>query len=483
MTARIDCAKRAIKETSMTRFSFRRSARSHTIVGDIAAQAGKLGIEICDVSGHVEEVAARVQRQAHVCRALRESAAQTLAGNHRIAAAARKMRDVSDEAATGVQESQQALEASLADIHGLVEGVTVIESQISALRSALAHVSHVSEEISLIARQTHLLALNAAIEAARAGESGRSFAVVAAEVKNLSAKTAQATGQIETTLAQLTQQTEQLISEGSVNTARAHRVREGTRKIGDVVHATGDAIAHLNDEAGQIATLTSEIETQCDGLEAQVLEMASGVEDSSENFAQAKDRLGNLLGVSENLIELTAATGVETADTRFIEAVQQTAAKVGKALETAVARGEVSIEDLFDQRYVPVAGSNPPQFVTRFTALTDRILPAIQEPLLDLDPRVAFCAAVDVRGYLPTHNLKFSLPQRDDVVWNMANCRNRRMFDDRTGMAAASHAKAFLLQTYRRDMGGGEFVMMKDASAPIFVGGRHWGGVRIGYRV
>ncbi|SIT39022.1 Methyl-accepting chemotaxis sensory transducer [Paraburkholderia ribeironis] len=467
----------------MKRFSFRKATRPHTVVGNIAAQAGKLGIEICDVAGHVDEVAARVQHQAQVCQALRESAAQTLAGNHRIAAAARDMRSVSAEAASGVQASQQTLEASLADIHGLVEGVTVIESQIGALRSALAHVSRVSEEISLIARQTHLLALNAAIEAARAGDSGRSFAVVAAEVKNLSAKTAQATSQIETTLAQLTQQTEQLINEGSVNTARAHRVRESTRKIGDVVQATGNAIAHLNSEAGQIATLTGEIETQCDGLEAQVLEMASGVEDSSENFVQAKDRLGHLLGVSETLIELTTATGVETADTRFIEAAQQAAAAVSKLFEAAVARGEVSLDDLFDQQYVPVAGSNPPQFLTRFTAFTDRVLPAIQEPLLELDPRVAFCAAIDVRGYLPTHNRKFSLPPRDDVVWNMANCRNRRMFDDRTGIAAASHTRQFLLQTYRRDMGGGQFVLMKDASAPVFVAGRHWGGFRIGYKV
>jgi methyl-accepting chemotaxis protein len=58
----------AIQETLMTRFSFRRVGRTPSIVGDIAAQAGKLGIEICDVSGHVEEVAARVQRQAQVCR-------------------------------------------------------------------------------------------------------------------------------------------------------------------------------------------------------------------------------------------------------------------------------------------------------------------------------------------------------------------------------------------------------------------------------
>ena len=123
----------------MSRFSFRRPARSQGVVGDIAAQAGKLGIEICDVSGHVDEVAARVQHQAQVCRALRESAAQTLAGNHRIATAARGMRDVSAQAATGVEASQETLEASLADIHGLVEGVTVIESQIGALRSAVSY--------------------------------------------------------------------------------------------------------------------------------------------------------------------------------------------------------------------------------------------------------------------------------------------------------------------------------------------------------
>ncbi|MCX4161977.1 MULTISPECIES: methyl-accepting chemotaxis protein [Paraburkholderia] len=470
----------------MPRFSFsrlRNPARSRTVVGDIAAQAGTLGIEICDVSGHVDEVATRIQNQAHVCRALRDSAAQTMAGNHRIAEAAREMRSVSARAATSVEQSQQTLETSLADIHGLVEGVTVIESQIGALRAALAHVSRVSEEISLIARQTHLLALNAAIEAARAGDSGKSFAVVAAEVKNLSAKTAQATGQIETTLAQLTQQTEQLIAEGSVNTERAHRVREGTRMIGDVVHATGHAITQLNDEASQIATLTGEIETQCNGLEAQVLELAGGVEDSSENFVQAKNRLGNLLGVSETLIELTAAAGVETTDTPFIEAAQHAAEKIGKTFEAAVARGDIALDDLFDAHYAPMPGTNPPQFMTRFTLFTDRVLPAIQEPLLSLDPRVAFCAAVDTHGYLPTHNLKFSQPQGTDPVWNAAHCRNRRLFDDRTGRAAGTHTKRFLLQTYRRDMGGNAFVLMKDVSVPIFVGGRHWGGLRIGYRV
>ena len=74
-------------------------------------------------------------------------------------------------------------------------------------------------------------------------------------------------------------------------------------------------------------------------------------------------------------------------------------------------------------------------------------------------------------------------PQGPDPVWNNANCRNRRLFDDRTGLAAARNQKPFLLQTYRRDMGGGNFLVMEDLSAPIFVRGRHWGGFRFGLSV
>ena len=108
-------------------------------------------------------------------------------------------------------------------------------------------------------------------------------------------------------------------------------------------------------------------------------------------------------------------------------------------------------------------------------------LPAIQEPVLKQDDRIVFCAAVNRDGYLATHNAKFSQPQGDDPIWNAANCRNRRIFDDRVGLAAGKSTRPFLLQAYRRDMGNGEFRMMKDVSAPIYVNGRHWGGLRLAY--
>ena len=91
---------------------------------------------------------------------------------------------------------------------------------------------------------------------------------------------------------------------------------------------------------------------------------------------------------------------------------------------------------------------------------------------------------MDVNGYLPTHNHQFSQPQRPgEPVWNAAHCRSHRIFDDRVGLAAGRSTRPFLLQSCRCDMGSGNFALMKDVSAPIFVQRRHWGGLRLAYRV
>jgi methyl-accepting chemotaxis protein len=149
------------------------------------------------------------------------------------------------------------------------------------------------------------------------------------------------------------------------------------------------------------------------------------------------------------------------------------------ALNEGVRSGRISVDDLFDTTYRPVAGSDPEQFTTAALPFLESILPAIQEPVAAEDSRIAFCVAVDRNGYLPVHMAAYSRPQGDDPEWNRRHARNRRKFDDRSGLAAARNLQEILVQTYHRQLDNGDAVMMKDLSMPITVAGRHWGAMRM----
>jgi methyl-accepting chemotaxis protein len=380
--------------------------------------------------------------------------------------------------------SRASIESALAEIRQLADGVAGFERKLAGLRGALDRVAKVAQGIDAIAKQTNLLALNATIEAARAGEAGRGFAVVAGEVKALAKQTSEATSQIDSTLRQLNEQTAELIADSSASLRRAQTVQTGTSAIAQVIETVGRNLDEMGGEVRQIVEATTDIQSHCGALTRGFDELSGGIAHSSANLKDARDRVSKLLSLGERFVSLTAEAGVETPDTPYIRLVGETAQRITALFEDAIRRGEITVADLFDQTYAPIAGSNPAQVMTRFTVFTDRVLPAIQEPILAADPAVVLCAAVDRNGYLPTHNTKFSQPQRSgDVAWNTANCRNRRIFDDRTGLSAARNTAPFLLQTYRRDMGGGQFVLMKDCSAPIMIQGRHWGGLRLAYKV
>jgi methyl-accepting chemotaxis protein len=168
----------------------------------------------------------------------------------------------------------------------------------------------------------------------------------------------------------------------------------------------------------------------------------------------------------------------------LIEAAQNAARKIEETFEDLLAKGRLTDADLFDTDYEPIAGTDPQQYRNRALAVLDEVLPPIQEPVLTLDPVILTCVTVDRNGYLPVHNATVSQPQRPgEPLWNALNARNRRIFDDRAGLLGARNLKPYLLQSYARNMGGGNFVMVAEVDAPIRVRGRHWGALRIAYRL
>jgi methyl-accepting chemotaxis protein len=171
-------------------------------------------------------------------------------------------------------------------------------------------------------------------------------------------------------------------------------------------------------------------------------------------------------------------------NTEFVTRAMEAGTALTKIFESAVASGAIPIDDMFDADYVEIPGTNPVQHRTRILGWADRALPPFQEAFLARDPRMVFCAMIDRNGYLPVHNKIYSHPQRPgDAVWNTANSRNRRIFNDAAGLAAGRNLRSYLIQSYARDMGNGKTIMMREIDVPIRVNGRHWGGFRTAYKL
>ena len=454
------------------------------VIVRLSQDASRLGIDLVDIAGAIQTVAASSTKHSQVFRQLTGTAHEIADANRSIAEALRGTDHVAGTARDALQRSADDLTRSASGIDAMVAVSADITGEIAQFAVSLNDVDKFAGEIGSIARQTNLLALNAAIEAARAGEAGKGFAVVAAEIRALSLQTSTVTATIQKTLSDIRARILRLGEAGADAARSAGEIKDITDAMDQSFRLMEDVFTRILDNSQRLSATTDGVEARCSGFVGQLETALDEMLASNRHLQGAAERVDGLVDMSERIIQVSASAGIETPDHLWIARVQQVADEVSAAFEDAVASGRISLSDLFDRNYREIAGTNPKQVATRYLDFTDRVLPPIQEAVANSDPRITFCACVDENGYLPTHNMKFSQPQRPgDVEWNTANCRNRRIFNDRTGLSAGRNTNPFLVQTYRRDMGGGNFVMMKDISAPIFVNGRHWGGVRLAVKV
>ena len=425
-------------------------------IAQLGRQASSLGREAAEVRGVLDDTHKIATSQAQALHVL-----------------AQQLQEVVRAQAAIDQETQQGLQA-VAQVGDAVQGVG---TEVAGIVDTLRQVSDAAGQITKIALQTRLVAFNASVEAKRAGEAGRGFGVVADAVKDLAAQVEFSSKQIAGTVAQLDTRIATLAREIS---REAHEAAGHGAQEGGAVHRAIEKVAEGVQRIHQASQASQQV---CAGLGGQMGSIEGEMRQTTKALDVALGRTETFLKISEELAEGAAESGLETEDTPYIRAVQEAAGQISALLEEAVRSGAISAGDLFDTDYRALEGTHPQQHLTRFVALAEQLFPQVQEKLLSMSDKVVFCIAADRNGYIACHNRQYNHAQRPgDVAWNTANCRNKRIFNDRTGLASGRNTRPFLLQTYRRDMGGGRFIVMKEAAAPITVGGKHWGGLRLAFR-
>jgi methyl-accepting chemotaxis protein len=168
----------------------------------------------------------------------------------------------------------------------------------------------------------------------------------------------------------------------------------------------------------------------------------------------------------------------------LIERAQDFAREIAAAMEEAIDRNVLSEEDLFDLRYVPVLESEPRQYLSPSLSALETVLPPLLAGALGSDKRLVFALPSDRNGYVPVHHAAWSqLPRPGAPAWNAAHARNRRIVDNRAGLSAGRSIRPFLIQLSRHEHEDGRGELLSEVNAPLRVRGRHWGGVRMAYRL
>ena len=264
----------ASQDAQNKRASAARRAELSRFADDFETAVGSIVSNVSASAGQLESAAGTLTRTAETTQAL---SSQVAGSSEEASNTIQSVASATEELSTSVGEIGRQVRESNRIAEAAVIQAQETDGRIGKLSLAAQEIGDVVKLITAIAEQTNLLALNATIEAARAGDAGRSFAVVASEVKSLASQTAKATDEISNHIAGMQQATQELVA----------------------------AIKEIGATIGQISNIASSIATAVEQQGAATQEIARNVQNVAEGTQEA---VVNIVQVNRGATETGSAS-------------------------------------------------------------------------------------------------------------------------------------------------------------------------------
>ncbi|BDX06595.1 methyl-accepting chemotaxis protein [Planctobacterium marinum] len=235
----------------------------------------------------ISQVAAAINEMSTTSSHVADNATDT-------ATAAQSAAEEGNNGMKNAEENKMRMERLTKQIDETTVAINRLDEQGQQINSILATIQGIAE-------QTNLLALNAAIEAARAGEQGRGFAVVADEVRALSGRTHEATGEIQNVIKELQEQTQNAVSIMEDSKALTAETGTSAQEVTSSLMRIAEAIEDISGRANTIANASREQYTSTE----EINRIATAIHDASnqlaENVHQATTQSDELHVLSEQI--------------------------------------------------------------------------------------------------------------------------------------------------------------------------------------
>ncbi|MGN5373928.1 methyl-accepting chemotaxis protein [Sphingomonas hankookensis] len=274
------------------------ATQNRAATNDLNAATTEIRASTQEQAASVEEQLAAVQETAATVDQITHSGAQITRRAQEVIAQAQATAQVSDAGLSAVGDTARAMDAIREQAEAVATNIVALSEKTQAIGDIIATVNDVSE-------RSHLLALNASIEAAAAGEQGRSFAIVASEMKLLADQAKGATRNVRSILGDiqrginssvmLTEEAVKRVASGKERTDAGHAaIEELAARVQENVQTFQQIVASTNQQQIGIEQVTIALQN--------IREASQQTAASTRQLDQAASDLGEL---SRALVGLT----------------------------------------------------------------------------------------------------------------------------------------------------------------------------------
>ncbi len=287
VNAGVDGLNTSVEESSSTVIQLSAS------IEEVVRNMELLTTSVDDIGSSMSQLSGAIRQIDNGVHALDQTSATTASSVMEFDASIRNIEDyasqsfiISDQVIRDAESGKQAVDATIVGIDEIKDASRTTADSIGSLSKKAKNIGSIVTVIDEIAQQTSLLALNASIIAAQAGTHGRSFAVVAAEIKKLSERTTRSTREIGEVIKGVQAEIEWAVQSISVASESINNGERLSQQAGAVLDKIVNGVNRTSQQMSEIARATKE---QAHGSEM-IRSAMEQIADMTTAIAQSTDQ-------------------------------------------------------------------------------------------------------------------------------------------------------------------------------------------------